>query len=666
MATITTNTFLDGGTARTAGEAWTMNGGVLTIRTDTRWHANAPAGMLGSLGAVTVSSNLGGGVLVDGRNVREVAFNTGVGVVPAIGTSIIQGGVTGYLLGVYASKTSAPTAVGGAMPATGFIKFREVTGGSFSAGALVGITATATGVDTSSWIEVVHDQAIAITVPRLGYYRTRGDWYYLDNTTGVAGQQIQIPTNGGTTGTRVPCVWIETGVGTGVYEQYPAVISTYFNTTNLGTDARSKFVLMDASGVIRVGGDGTNSIGYLPAAGCKVRIGNVLLRQTSAANRALNLVPNATLATRPDFTTTSAGEIDMEYAMSDWYHAFASPYKVRMVHSATMDIHTTSNEASPTELDDYCTGVYQAASIPFTGLNNPLGGVVKDCKFYRPDAASNGNSLSMTGCSNYDFQGTVETGIIAYARSTGVCVFSQCRNFTQTGTFSVIAETFTPTTSANFDFAKVRYIDRLTGTTNATTGKYAIQTTVSSDNIMIRDVDFGGYANLHPYSGVFNASNCTNLTFRTTSTVSAPIGGATNAPAYIYRDSGNNDGVRVQRVYLTATGTAPYVTINTSKNQTFERLSGTVGALQYEVIQYRLEHEYSAKATYEPFSVHKACWVEVEDEKSEEFLEFKRVKQRYLARDKFNQLVFLADSPFTIQMTQEKFPSVKLHFVSEF
>jgi len=29
-------------------------------------------------------------------------------------------------------------------------------------------------------------------------------------------------------------------------------------------------------------------------------------------------------------------------------------------------------------------------------------------------------------------------------------------------------------------------------------------------------------------------------------------------------------------------------------------------------------------------------------------------------------LVFLADSAFTIQMTQDKFPSVKLHFVSEF
>ncbi len=96
------------------------------------------------------------------------------------------------------------------------------------------------------------------------------------------------------------------------------------------------------------------------------------------------------------------------------------------------------------------------------------------------------------------------------------------------------------------------------------------------------------------------------------------------------------------------------------------RVIGTVGALQFEVIQYRLEHEYGAKCTYENLSVHKACWVEPTDPKNEEFKEFKRVKQRYLAKDKQGQLVFLADSEFTIQMTQSKYPSVKLHFTSEF
>ena len=96
------------------------------------------------------------------------------------------------------------------------------------------------------------------------------------------------------------------------------------------------------------------------------------------------------------------------------------------------------------------------------------------------------------------------------------------------------------------------------------------------------------------------------------------------------------------------------------------KVIGTVGVLQFEVIQYRLEHEYGAKCSYENLNVHKACWVDAEDEKGEEFLEFKRVKQKFLATDKQGQLVFLADSAFSLQMTQQKYPSVQFHFSSEF
>lgn len=95
------------------------------------------------------------------------------------------------------------------------------------------------------------------------------------------------------------------------------------------------------------------------------------------------------------------------------------------------------------------------------------------------------------------------------------------------------------------------------------------------------------------------------------------------------------------------------------------KVIGTVGALQYEVIQYRLEHEYGAKCSYEPLSIYKACWVEA-DEKSSEFQEFARLKQRYMAKDKQGRTVFLADSAFSISMVEEKFPNIRLHFISEY
>ena len=96
------------------------------------------------------------------------------------------------------------------------------------------------------------------------------------------------------------------------------------------------------------------------------------------------------------------------------------------------------------------------------------------------------------------------------------------------------------------------------------------------------------------------------------------------------------------------------------------KVIGTVGALQYEVIQYRLEHEYGAKCSYEPLNVYKACWVEPDNPKSEEFKEFFCFLQKFMARDKHDQLVFLADSSFSLQMTQQKYPNIKFHFTSEY
>lgn len=95
------------------------------------------------------------------------------------------------------------------------------------------------------------------------------------------------------------------------------------------------------------------------------------------------------------------------------------------------------------------------------------------------------------------------------------------------------------------------------------------------------------------------------------------------------------------------------------------KVIGTVGALQYEVIQYRLEHEYGAKCSYENFPVYKACWVVPEDKNNQEFKEFSRIKSKFLAKDKRGQLVFLADSAFSLQMTQQKYPTVTLRFTSE-
>ena len=96
------------------------------------------------------------------------------------------------------------------------------------------------------------------------------------------------------------------------------------------------------------------------------------------------------------------------------------------------------------------------------------------------------------------------------------------------------------------------------------------------------------------------------------------------------------------------------------------KVIGTVGALQFEVIQYRLEQEYSAKCRFESLNVHKACWISTEDEQNENYRDFLKVKQKFLAKDKQGQSVYLADSAFSLQMVQQKYPEIIFHFTSEF
>ncbi|MFA6831411.1 MAG: peptide chain release factor 3 [Bacteroidaceae bacterium] len=94
------------------------------------------------------------------------------------------------------------------------------------------------------------------------------------------------------------------------------------------------------------------------------------------------------------------------------------------------------------------------------------------------------------------------------------------------------------------------------------------------------------------------------------------------------------------------------------------KVIGTVGQLQFEVIEYRLQHEYNASCRWEPVSLFKACWIESDDE--EELDSFKKRKYQYMAKDRDGRDVFLADSSYVLQMAQHDFKKIHFHFTSEF
>ena len=94
------------------------------------------------------------------------------------------------------------------------------------------------------------------------------------------------------------------------------------------------------------------------------------------------------------------------------------------------------------------------------------------------------------------------------------------------------------------------------------------------------------------------------------------------------------------------------------------RVVGVVGALQFEVIQHRLQHEYGATCRFVQQNIYKACWINSADKKK--LKEFIDSKYRHIAKDKDGKLVFMAETKAWLQMVQDNFPDINFHFISEF
>ncbi|MFZ5973555.1 MAG: peptide chain release factor 3 [Bacteroidota bacterium] len=133
----------------------------------------------------------------------------------------------------------------------------------------------------------------------------------------------------------------------------------------------------------------------------------------------------------------------------------------------------------------------------------------------------------------------------------------------------------------------------------------------------------------------------------------------------IFKEVVNKDAMKTKQLekgllQLMEEGVAQLFTYELGK----KKVVGVVGALQFEVIQFRLKNEYSATVEFVPQNIYKACWISSKNEKK--LAEFIDSKQRHIARDKDDKLVFMAESRAWLQMVQDNFPDIRFHFTSEF
>ncbi|MFT3934925.1 MAG: peptide chain release factor 3 [Chitinophagaceae bacterium] len=94
-----------------------------------------------------------------------------------------------------------------------------------------------------------------------------------------------------------------------------------------------------------------------------------------------------------------------------------------------------------------------------------------------------------------------------------------------------------------------------------------------------------------------------------------------------------------------------------------KKIIGCVGDLQFEVIQYRLLHEYTASVEFRTLPFYKACWLTSKDENK--LQDFARFKQANIAEDKDGHMVYLAQSEWFLNTEITNNPDITFHFTSE-
>jgi hypothetical protein len=393
------------------------------------------------------------------------------------------------------------------------------------------MTATCSGADVVGWIEVVAEESQAITVPRLGKVTIRGAWYSVGSTNGSANQQFQLPAP--VTGTYYAGVWIETSPSSGTYEFYPAA-----GTVGIAnrTDVAGKVVFITSQGLLRIGNDSGTNYGYVPASGCAIRIPNVMLQNTTSANRAVNVIPSSTATSRYEFATTTGGVIDFDKCMCAWYLNLSQPYAVYLQNTSIFEIFTISEVTQPIVFNNVGVGQAYSNSMTCTISLCFSGGTFTDCWFSRAQVSASGNYvLTLTDCVDLVFTNTNLRVMDAKANaSVGMMTITRCMNCSWSGVTAVGAKVALITTSSQLWFDTISYCDVINGTTGTANGQYYFSMTTFCSDIVIDGIDHFGLTNVHPYTGCFQiivASN--NIRVRNIGTPSSVLSlGSANATGY--------------------------------------------------------------------------------------------------------------------------------------
>lgn len=559
------------------GESITINGGSVTFNADVRWNQQAAV-----FGNITISTTLGGSMTVDATQVWQIPFSASTGNVPtqnALGSNGVTGGTsgaTGELTRVWATGSLTPSAAGGAMPATGYIKLRSKSG-TFQSGETItlpgGATVTASSAGVRSWIHVVGAQSTSFSSGRLGAFSTTGDWFELGTTNGSNNQTFQYPV-----ADMCPAVWVETAQNSGVYEIWLNAADRWANGTMSTADKRGMFFGQNATtGVITFAATGGTVAGLLPATNCKVRIPNILCSNSSSTDWNANTIPFA--SSRFNFPQSTSCEFNINNISCNW-NLVIYPHQITVQNSGCGDVLRVESIKGTVIFNNVGVGLVTSNGPDPVLINDCAGNVtVTDLRCVRRQSQSSSNAFSITLASSTttltrvraDSFGQVTTNI-HQGRAFRV---QQNAKVTMTDCVAVGAEGVFGNVNNNTTIVNFAHTARMVGLTTSNDLVNGLNINNSANLYVDGYGPFDSISGAHPYSSLFNIATCNGVEIRNVASAASPYNLAPTGSTACQQIIGGstNTNIRLFRVYCTnPAGFSSLSAGNSSRNVKFQNV----------------------------------------------------------------------------------------------
>ncbi len=140
--------------------------------------------------------------------------------------------------------------------------------------------------------------------------------------------------------------------------------------------------------------------------------------------------------------------------------------------------------------------------------------------------------------------------------------------------------------------------------------------------------------------------------------------GIPNFSPEIFKELENTDPMKTKQLekgimQLSDEGVAQLFIVNPGNR----KIIGTVGELQFEVIQFRLLHEYGASCRFRPLNYSKSSWVSAET--PADMQNFLKTQASRIGFDKEERPVFFSSSAWDLEYTAKQYPAISFHETSE-